>query len=175
MAARSVRGLGATHGATHASAVTELPNASGRVQVAVRVRPLSAAEHADGQLSCIAIDESGRALTIELVQDARLFSFAYDRVFVETTSQREVFDSFAAPLVDDVLAGKNATIMAYGQTGTGKTFTLSELSLGLEGIVPRAVHRIFERLSRSTGGATGASVRVTVSLLQIYLDRKSVV
>ena len=38
--------------------------------------------------------------------------------------QVDVYRCVAKPLVDEVLAGFNCTIFAYGQTGTGKTFTM---------------------------------------------------
>jgi len=39
------------------------------------------------------------------------------------SSQDQVFDKIARPIVVDVLKGFNGTIFAYGQTGTGKTYT----------------------------------------------------
>jgi molybdopterin/thiamine biosynthesis adenylyltransferase len=45
--------------------------------------------------------------------------FFYDCVFDSASTQNEVYDSIAKPVVDNVLNGFNGTIMAYGQTGTG--------------------------------------------------------
>ena len=56
-------------------------------------------------------------------QDASL-THAMDQVFPEDCSQGDVYD-WVAPAVEDVAKkGVNATVMAYGQTGTGKTFTM---------------------------------------------------
>lgn len=46
--------------------------------------------------------------------------FSFDRIFGSESSQVQVFQDTALPLIADVLAGYNATIFAYGQTGTGK-------------------------------------------------------
>ena len=44
-------------------------------------------------------------------------AFAFDAVFGPETSQRQVYDACAAPVVESVLAGYNGTIFAYGQVG----------------------------------------------------------
>lgn len=46
-------------------------------------------------------------------------SFSFDAVFGENSTQRQVYDTCAAPVVESVLNGFNGTIFAYGQTGTG--------------------------------------------------------
>jgi len=51
-------------------------------------------------------------------------SFSFDRVFGVDSKQVDVYKVVAAPLVEEVLAGYNCTVFAYGQTGTGKTFTM---------------------------------------------------
>ena len=51
-------------------------------------------------------------------------NFQFDRVFGVTSKQVDVYKVVAAPLVEKVLAGYNCTVFAYGQTGTGKTFTM---------------------------------------------------
>jgi kinesin family protein 3/17 len=51
-------------------------------------------------------------------------SFTFDHVYDQNSSQREVYESTARAVVDSALQGYNATIFAYGQTGTGKTFTM---------------------------------------------------
>jgi len=49
----------------------------------------------------------------------------FDAVFAPTASQRRVYEEAALPVVDGVLRGYNGTVLAYGQTGTGKTYTMS--------------------------------------------------
>jgi len=50
--------------------------------------------------------------------------FTFDAVYGEDSTQRQVFDETAFPLVESVLQGYNGTIFAYGQTGCGKTHTM---------------------------------------------------
>jgi hypothetical protein len=51
-------------------------------------------------------------------------AFTFDGVFDEDSTQKEVYVATAAPLVESVLEGYNATVFAYGQTGCGKTWTM---------------------------------------------------
>jgi kinesin family member 6/9 len=57
------------------------------------------------------------------------------------SSQDEVYESSAQELVSSVVQGYNGTILCYGQTGAGKTFTMtgSSTEYKYRGIVPRAV------------------------------------
>lgn len=50
--------------------------------------------------------------------------FTFDRTFGQQSEQNEVYKAVAAPLIEEVLAGYNCTVFAYGQTGTGKTHTM---------------------------------------------------
>lgn len=55
-----------------------------------------------------------------------------------------LFDTIVCPLLDDFANGFNATIMAYGQTGTGKTYTI-------DGIIPHVLQYLIRIKS---GGST---------------------
>eukprot|EP00767_Chilomastix_cuspidata_P004389 gnl/Chilomastix_cuspidata/4525.p1 GENE.gnl/Chilomastix_cuspidata/4525~~gnl/Chilomastix_cuspidata/4525.p1 ORF type:complete len:1009 (+),score=326.73 gnl/Chilomastix_cuspidata/4525:178-3027(+) len=54
-------------------------------------------------------------------------SFQFDNVFGPSTKQVEVFDMAARDIVEDVMRGYNGTLLAYGQTGTGKTYSMGLL------------------------------------------------
>ncbi|XP_037353123.1 kinesin-like protein KIF11 isoform X2 [Talpa occidentalis] len=94
-------------------------------------------------------------------------------VFGASTKQIDVYRSVVCPILDEVIMGYNCTIFAYGQTGTGKTFTMEgERSPNeeytweedpLAGIIPRTLHQIFEKLTDN-----GTEFSVKVSLLEIY-------
>lgn len=43
----------------------------------------------------------------------------------QSTNQQELYERCAKGSVDDFLKGYNATVMAYGQVGAGKTFTMT--------------------------------------------------
>lgn len=60
-----------------------------------------------------------------------------------------MYNECANPIVDNILEGYNGTIFAYGQTGTGKTHTMTgvEGDPELEGIMPRAFNQIFKSIT----------------------------
>uniref|UniRef100_A0AAX7V7N6 Kinesin-like protein n=1 Tax=Astatotilapia calliptera TaxID=8154 RepID=A0AAX7V7N6_ASTCA len=100
-------------------------------------------------------------------------TYTFDMVFGPSAKQIEVYRSVVCPILDEVILGYNCTVFAYGQTGTGKTFTMEgERSPDeqftweedpLAGIIPRTLHQIFEKLSEN-----GTEFSVKVSLLEIY-------
>jgi kinesin family protein 3/17 len=94
--------------------------------------------------------------------------FRFDFAYPEGISQEEVYEETAAPIVSGVLEGFNGTIFAYGQTGTGKTYTMDGKSTGEHrGIVPRAFEHIFEHMA--TNGEN-QQFMVTVTYVEIYND-----
>ncbi|OCF35784.1 kinesin family member 11 [Kwoniella heveanensis BCC8398] len=78
-------------------------------------------------------------------------TYPFDKVFGPEADQTMIFNEVADGMLDEVLAGYNCTIFAYGQTGTGKTYTMQgDLELtnldapkSTAGIVPRVLHRLF--------------------------------
>ena len=72
-------------------------------------------------------------------------TFTFDNVFDWTSTQSEVYEETAKPIVESVLEGYNGTVFAYGQTGTGKTHTMDG-GAGDNGIIPRTFNQIFEAI-----------------------------
>ena len=73
--------------------------------------------------------------------------YNFDHVFDMTSTQKYIYDVSVVPVVQSVLDGFNGTIMAYGQTSSGKTHTmLGEDIENIEqrGIIPRMVSGFFE-------------------------------
>lgn len=112
-------------------------------------------------------------------------TFVFDRVFGEAASQEQVYEESARRVVLSVLNGYNGTLMAYGQTGTGKTYTMEGFTDEDEkGIIPRAVEDVFffieatqraeEKKVVENAGNKGVWSRqstefiVSASFLQIY-------
>ena len=71
--------------------------------------------------------------------------FSFDAVFSENATQRKIYDTCAAPVVQSVLEGYNGTIFAYGQTGCGKTHTMIGVKgdHSQRGIIPNSFDHIF--------------------------------
>ena len=100
---------------------------------------------------------------------AQVKDFTFDAVFAPTCKQSSVFEETALPIIESVLEGYNGTIFAYGQTGTGKTFTMQgakkSSDLELQGIVPRSIRYIFEAINNA---ATSKKYLVRISFLELY-------
>lgn len=79
----------------------------------------------------------------------------------------DAIEEEAYDLINDVLNGFNCTIFAYGQTGTGKTFTMEGIPGDLEykGIIPRSIEMILSNLIKS-----GNQYEILVSFLEIYKE-----
>ncbi|GMP96039.1 hypothetical protein CsSME_00044858 [Camellia sinensis var. sinensis] len=101
---------------------------SGRVRVVVRLRPRNAEELvADADFAdCVELQPELKRLKLRRNNwDSDTYEF--DEVLTEFASQKRVYEVVAKPVVESVLDGYNGTVMAYGQTGTGKTYTLGRL------------------------------------------------
>jgi kinesin family protein 3/17 len=94
-------------------------------------------------------------------------TFTFDTVFGMTCKQVDVYNEVARPIVDCVLEGYNGTIFAYGQTGTGKTFTMEGVRTvpELRGIIPNSFAHVFGAIAKAEGDVR---FLVRVSYLEIY-------
>lgn len=96
--------------------------------------------------------------------------FTFDYIYDQDSSQGQVYENTARVAVLSVLEGYNATLLAYGQTGTGKTFTMEGFKYNStdpqRGIVPRASEEIFKFIESSQ--SANATFMVRASYLQIY-------
>ena len=100
----------------------------------------------------------------------QLHRFTFDYVFDSESSQTEVYEQTAKPAVFSILEGYNSTIFAYGQTGTGKTYTMEGFTYNSSdlgrGIIPRSIEEIFNYIEMYSSSDTKFMVRA--SYLQIY-------
>ncbi|KAL2460777.1 Armadillo repeat-containing kinesin-like protein 2 [Abeliophyllum distichum] len=140
---------------------------SGRVRVAVRLRPRNAEEMAaDADFAdCVELQPELKRLKLRKNNwDSDTYEF--DEVLTEYSSQKRVYEVVAKPVVESVLDGYNGTVMAYGQTGTGKTYTLGRLGdedTSARGIMVRSMEDILVNISPETDS-------VSVSYLQLYME-----
>lgn len=105
------------------------------------------------------------------VPKAKPAIYQFDRVFYSpTTTQREVYDLAARDTIEDVLAGYNGTIFAYGQTGAGKSFSMSGSDVtnaDSKGIIPRSCDHIFQHIASDVAGT---EYTLKCSFLEIYKE-----
>ncbi|XP_048160962.1 centromere-associated protein E isoform X3 [Corvus hawaiiensis] len=111
----------------------------GAVTVCVRVRPLIARENASGDK--VSLHWRSENNTVSDVNGTKIFS--YDRVFHSSDNTQQLYDGVAVPIIQSAVQGYNGTIFAYGQTASGKTYTMmgNEDSMG---IIPKAIQHVFK-------------------------------
>ncbi|POS78898.1 kinesin-II 85 kDa subunit [Diaporthe helianthi] len=147
-------------------------NVETNINVVVRCRGRSDREV--GENSAVVVKTNGvMGQHVELSMGPNALSnktYGFDRVFSQAADQSMVFDDVVKPILGDMLAGFNCTIFAYGQTGTGKTYTMSgdmTESLGLlapeAGIIPRVLQALFNRLD-----SDGTENCVRCSFIELY-------
>ena len=142
------------------------------VKVVVRCRPMNEKERATKFERVVTVDVK---LGQIIVRNPRLASahehpkvFTFDSVYDSNSKQIDLYDETFRQLVDSVLLGFNGTIFAYGQTGTGKTYTMEGVRNDPErrGVIPNSFEHIFTHISRSQN----QQYLVRASYLEIYQE-----
>ncbi|KAI3447639.1 hypothetical protein Pfo_004304 [Paulownia fortunei] len=143
------------------------------VQVVLRCRPLSEAEIRARTPLVISCDELKQQVTATQNTAYKQIdrTFVFDKVFGPASQQKELYDNVVAPVVNEVLEGYSWTIFAYGQTGTGKTYTMEgegrkekDGQFHMDaGVIPRAVQQIFDILESER-----ADYSMKVTFLELY-------
>ncbi|EGD74443.1 hypothetical protein PTSG_12363 [Salpingoeca rosetta] len=145
-------------------------SSGGNVRVVCRFRPQLSNETSRGGVNISTVDPSGSTVSIDGQRQAQ---FTFDRVFDGDSSQDDVYEYAARPIVEDVLKGYNGTIFAYGQTSSGKTHTMEGPSIddpASRGIIPRIVENIFQYIDMAP---ETLEFTVRVSYFEIYMERIS--
>jgi hypothetical protein len=156
------------------------PKGTERVKVHVRVRPsLPSDESRDPNLTSTIYQPQSQG-KVNVITEGNsggscnnTKSFQFDAFFDEKTTQEEVYDQVARPIIDGVLDGYNGTLFAYGQTGTGKTYTMmgnekvESEQTDERGIIPRSLDQIFSTMRES---AEDYVYEVSMSYVQLYCE-----
>jgi len=144
---------------------------STNVVVAVRCRPLSSTEKANANKTTVAINTKAGIVSVsnpsQPGQAAK--SYTFDLCFDWGAKQLDIYNKTARGVVANCLEGYNGTIFAYGQTGTGKTFTMEGIKGDpeLQGIIPNSFAHIFGEIQKAEGGT---KFLVRCSYLEIYCE-----
>ncbi|KAF3336908.1 kinesin-related protein 2-like protein [Carex littledalei] len=143
----------------------ELIELRGNIRVFCRCRPLNSDEISKGYSNVIDFDPLHET-ELQIICDSSKKQFKFDHVFGPAANQEAVFAE-TLPVVVSALDGYNVCIFAYGQTGTGKTFTM-EGTPENRGVNYRALEVLFNTsATRSSDVAYGFSV----SMLEVYNER----
>ncbi|KAF9606404.1 hypothetical protein IFM89_025093 [Coptis chinensis] len=144
----------------------EVIELKGNIRVFCRCRPLNQVEIASATSSVVDIDSS-RETELQLVcSDSSKKQFKFDHVFGPGDNQEAVFTQ-TSPVVTSVLDGFNVCIFAYGQTGTGKTFTM-EGTPGNRGVNYRTLEELFQ-ISKERSSTM--KYELFVSMLEVYNEK----
>ncbi|XP_039739471.1 kinesin-like protein KIF21B [Pteropus medius] len=143
------------------------------VKVAVRIRPQLSKEKIEGCHICTSVTPGEPQVLL-----GKDKAFTYDFVFDLDTWQEQVYATCVSKLIEGCFEGYNATVLAYGQTGAGKTYTMGsgfDVAMAQEeqGIIPRAIAHLFggiaERKQRAQEqGVAGPEFKVSAQFLELY-------
>eukprot|EP00746_Dinoflagellata_sp_MGD_P126900 gnl/MRDRNA2_/MRDRNA2_61617_c0_seq1.p1 gnl/MRDRNA2_/MRDRNA2_61617_c0~~gnl/MRDRNA2_/MRDRNA2_61617_c0_seq1.p1 ORF type:complete len:815 (+),score=122.89 gnl/MRDRNA2_/MRDRNA2_61617_c0_seq1:96-2540(+) len=148
------------------------PDSSNSIFVACRVRPLIDYEIQKDATVSVAVDAANNAVKIQggdPSHPAAVHKFTYDAVFGTDSTQEEVFEKSCQTVLQGVLNGYNGTIFCYGQTATGKTWTMEGTHVGEgRGIIPRAFESLYSHMANMPDYI---NCQVHASMVEIYLER----
>uniref|UniRef100_A0A182WC17 Kinesin motor domain-containing protein n=1 Tax=Anopheles minimus TaxID=112268 RepID=A0A182WC17_9DIPT len=134
---------------------------SDNVKVSIKVRPLIKRE----KDSKLASQWRIRDNTIASI-DGNGDPYVFDHIFDETVSTRQLFDTVCRPVILSAINGINGTIFAYGQTSSGKTYTM----IGNDrepGVVPLTAREIFEQIKK----IKERQFLIRVGFIEIYNEK----
>lgn len=122
----------------------------------------------------ITLNQPVRATSPSL-ENGQKRTYKFDQIYGSQADQSLIYSQIGHPLLSDFLQGINVTILAYGQTGTGKTYTMSGLdnnnvldeNSDIAGIIPRLLFELFEKLNKLEH-ENKQDYMVKISYLEIY-------
>ena len=125
-----------------------LKDKSESVKVVVRCRPLGSKEMEEQRECIVNVDMSQGFIQICNPSNIKeIKSFTFDHTYDYRATQELIFSQTALPILESVMEGYNGTIFAYGQTGTGKTYTMEGNDNETDkGIIPRSIDWIFNNI-----------------------------
>lgn len=131
---------------------------TGNISAVIRAKPVAKGErdpwHIEDQKR-ISHEEAGE--------------FSFDHVFSAECNNIDVYEKTSRPMIDKLLEGYNATVFAYGMTGSGKTFTMTGTKEEA-GLIPLSISYLFSRITEFV--ASGSyKFEIVVSYLEIYNEK----
>jgi kinesin family protein 5 len=132
------------------------------INVFCRFRPPNEIELEHTSNNCITILSPKQLLVrkdnnLDIQQD-----YTFDGLFLPDTPLEQFYTRTTKQIIENVLVGYNGAVICYGQTGTGKTYTMNE-------IVPLAIKQIFHGVN--TADFDNEIFKITVSMLEIYKEQ----
>jgi len=143
-----------------------LKDKSESVKVVVRCRPLGSKEMEEQRECIVNVDMNQDSIAICNPSNIKeIKSFTFDHTYDYRSTQELIFSQTALPILESIMEGYNGTIFAYGQTGTGKTYTMEGNDNETDkGIIPRSIDWIFDNIKNYPA----QQFLVRVSFVEIY-------
>ena len=138
------------------------------VNVICRFRPMNDLERTSGNEQ-ICDYTSPTSLTFHSSREKNVYRFNFDRIFPPSSTQNDIYDFGVKGIIDSVLDGYNGTVLAYGQTSSGKTYTMQgEMDdERKQGIIPRMISHVFKHIYKNED----TDFMIKVSMIEIYQEK----
>ncbi|KAK9713187.1 hypothetical protein RND81_06G009900 [Saponaria officinalis] len=144
----------------------EVQESKGNIRVFCRCRPLNKEEQSNGYATVVDFEGAKDGELALLTGGSNKKIFRFDRVYMPKDDQGDVFLD-ASPMATSVLDGYNVCIFAYGQTGTGKTFTMEGTEQN-RGVNYRTLEQLFQIASERSDTFT---YEISVGVLEVYNEQ----
>jgi kinesin family protein 5 len=138
------------------------------VNVICRFRPMNDLERTSGNEQ-VCDYTSPTSLTFHSSREKNVYRFNFDRIFPPSSTQQDIYDFGVKGIIDSVLDGYNGTVLAYGQTSSGKTYTMQgEMEEEkTQGIIPRMISHVFKHIYKNED----TDFMIKVSMIEIYQEK----
>ena len=138
------------------------------VNVICRFRPMNELERTTGNEQ-VCVFTSPTSLTFNSSREKNVYRFNFDRIFPPSSTQQDIYDFGVKGIIDSVLDGYNGTVLAYGQTSSGKTYTMQgEMEeQSKQGIIPRMISHVFKHIYKNED----TDFMIKVSMIEIYQEK----
>ncbi|CAC5384450.1 CENPE [Mytilus coruscus] len=135
------------------------------IKVAIRVRPIISREQKLGCHSNWMIKNN----TMAPMENGRVGTpYAFDRIFDQDKTTLDIFEEICKPVITGAVRGFHGTIFAYGQSSSGKTFTMSGSAMQ-PGIISLSVEEIFKQMKNTPD----KEFLLRISYMEIYNEKVS--
>ncbi|CEM19270.1 unnamed protein product [Vitrella brassicaformis CCMP3155] len=148
------------------------------INVFIRVRPPADSGQRVQDLLAFGEEDDTTLITIRdphshATNALQEYSYAFDRVFQPSVTQAEIQENVGLPMLEHVFDGGMACMLSYGQTNSGKSYTVfgemgKDAAEDERGVVPRVVEGVFDRIK---GEHSGTKVEVTLSMVEVHMDQ----
>ncbi|XP_074920840.1 kinesin-like protein KIF22 [Chelonoidis abingdonii] len=136
------------------------------VRVCVRLRPCSQGD------PCIRGLDSRSLEIINWRNKLETMQYQFDTIYGDQATQQDIYSGSVQPVLCHLLEGQNASVLAYGPTGAGKTHTMLG-SPEQPGVIPRALRDVLQmtREASCSPGGEEWDYSVSMSYLEIYQEK----